>query len=117
MDDYQPSFTITNDILTYVSSILEKIGCIMVMSHLKSKSYLKKDNHIKSIYSFFKIEASPLALRQVGDVINGMIVLEEKRGIREVKNASAAYEKFAKINPYDINYLKKVPWNQDKYVV
>ena len=107
MDDYRPHFTITNDILTYVSSILEKIGRIMVMSHLKWKSYLKKNNHIKSIYSFFKIEASPLALRQVRDVINGKIVLEDKREIREVKNAYAAYKKFAKINPYNINCLKK----------
>ena len=117
MGDYKPPFTITNEILSYVSSISEKIGCITATGNLESKPHLRKNNRIKSIHSSLKIEANSLSLGQVRDVINGKAVLGEQKEIQEVKNAYAAYEKFTEINPYSIKDLKKFHGIMTKYVV
>lgn len=117
MGDYKPPFTITNEILSYVSSISEKIGRITATSNLEAKPHLRKNNRIKSIHASLKIEANSLSLGQVRDVINGKIVLGERKEIQEVKNAYAAYEKFGEINPYSIRDLKKFHGIMTKYVV
>ena len=75
MGVYKPPFTITNEILSYVSSISEKIGRISATSNLESKPHLRRNNRIKSIHSSLKIEANSLSLGQVRDVINGKTVL------------------------------------------
>ena len=117
MGGYKPPFTITNEILSYVSSISEKIGRITATSHLESKPHLRRNNRIKSIHSSLKIEANSLSLGQVRDVINGKTVLGEQKEIQEVKNAYAAYEKVSEINPYSIRDLKKFHGIMTKYIV
>lgn len=117
MGDYKPPFMITNEILSYVSSISEKIGRITATSNLESKPHLRKNNRIKSIHSSLKIEANSLSLGQVRDVINGKMVLGEQKEIQEVKNAYAAYEGVSEINPYSIKDLKKYHGIMTKYVV
>ena len=117
MGDYKPPFTITNQILTYISSISEKIGRITATSNLEAKPHLRKNNRIKSIHSSLKIEANSLSLGQVRDVINGKTVLGEQKEIQEVKNAYAAYEKISEIDPYSITDLKKLHSIMTKYVV
>ena len=49
--EYKPPFTITNKILSYVSSVSEKIGRITAISSLETKPHLRKNNRIKSIDS------------------------------------------------------------------
>ena len=44
MKDYAPPFTITNEILSYVSSISEKVGRITATSNLEAKPHLRKNN-------------------------------------------------------------------------
>lgn len=117
MGEYKPPFTITNEILSYVSSISEKIGRLTATSGLEAKPHLRKNNRIKSIHSSLKIEANSLSLGQVRDVINGKLVLGEQKEIQEVKNAYAAYEKFSELDPYSINDLKKFHGIMTKYVV
>ena len=117
MGDYKPPFTITNEILAYVSSISEKIGRITATSNLGSKPHLRKNNKIRSIHSSLKIEANSLSLGQVRDVINGKTVLGEQKEIQEVKNAYAAYEKVCEIDPYSIANLKRFHGIMTKYVV
>lgn len=117
MEKYKPPFTITNEILAYVSSISEKIGRITATSNLESKPHLRKNNKIKSIHSSLKIEANSLSLGQVRDVINGKTVLGEQKEIQEVKNAYAAYEKVSEINPYSIKNLRQFHGIMTKYVV
>ena len=117
MGDYKPPFTITNEILSYVSSISEKIGRITATGNLESGPHLRKNNRIKSIHSSLKIEANSLSLGQVRDVINGKAVLGEQKEIQEVKNAYTAYEKFAEMNPFSIKDLKKFHGIMTKYVV
>ncbi len=48
MEGYKPPFTITNGILSYVSSISEKIGRIIATSRLESQPHLRRNNRIKS---------------------------------------------------------------------
>ena len=114
---YQPLYTITNQILAYVSSISEKIGNISATHNLESKTHLRRNNRIRSIHSSLKIEANSLSLGQVRDVINGKIVLGKQKEIQEVKNAFDAYERIKEIDPYDIEELKKYHGIMTKYVV
>ena len=114
---YQPLYTITNQILAYVSSISEKIGNISATHNLESKTHLRRNNRIRSIHSSLKIEANSLSLGQVRDVINGKIVLGKQKEIQEVKNAFDAYERIKEIDPYDIEELKKFHGIMTKYIV
>ncbi len=117
MDRYIPPFTITNKMLSYVSSISEKIGEINFMRGLETKPHLRRNNKIKSIYASLKIEANSLTLGQVRDVINNHVVFGEQREIQEVKNAYAAYEKMPEINPYSVKHLKDYHAIMTKYIV
>ena len=116
MEKYQPPYTITNQMLSYVASISEKIVRITLISNMEKKPHLRKNNRIKSIHSSLRIEANSLTLNQVRDVINGKIVLGEQREIQEVKNAYCAYGKIAEINPYSIRDLKKYHGIMTKYL-
>ena len=115
--DYKPPFTITNAILKYVASISEKLGKLNAIKGLENKPHLRKNNRIKSIHASLKIEANSLSLGQVRDVINGKAVLGEQKEIQEVKNAYAAYEKLAEIDPYSIKDLKSYHGIMTKYLV
>ena len=117
MKDYKPPFTITNEILTYVSSISEKVGRITATSNMEARPHLRKNNRIKSIHSSLRIEANSLSLGQVRDVINGKTVLGEQKEIQEVKNAYAAYEKLAEIDPFNIQDLKTLHGIMTKYLI
>lgn len=117
MENYTPTFEITNKMLTYVSSISEKIGNINFQNNLQSKPHLRKNNKIRSIHSSLRIEANSLSLSQVRDVIDGHSVLGEKKEIQEVKNAYEAYEKVTSINPYSINELNAMHGVMTKYLV
>ena len=107
MGDYNPPFTITNSMLSYVAAISEKIGRITIISDMETKPHLRKNNRIRSIHSSLKIEANSLSVEQVRDVINGKLVLGELKEIQEVKNAYDAYERISEINPYSIADLKR----------
>ena len=117
MGEYKPPFTITNKVLSYVSSIYEKIGRITANSSLEAKPHLRRNSRIKSIHSSLKIEANSLSLGQVRDVINGKTVLGQQKEIQEVKNAYDAYEHLSEIDPYDIRYLKQFHGIMTKYLV
>ena len=117
MGDYKSPFLITNEALSLVASISEKIGRITATSNLDVKPRLRKNNRIKSIHASLKIEANSLSLGQVRDVINGKTVVGERKEIQEVKNAYAVYEQFSEINPYSMEDLKRFHGIMTKYVV
>ena len=117
MGEYKPPFTITNQMLSYVSSISDKIGRITATSNLEAKPHLRRNNRIKSIHASLKIEANSLTMGQVRDVINGKIVLGAQKEIQEVKNAYAAYERLSGMDPYDMRQLKQLHGIMTKYLV
>lgn len=108
MDKYITSFEISNEMLKKVSDIMEKIGKLDSFTNLDKTLYLRKQTKINSVHSSVAIENNPLSLEQVKDVINGKLVIGEKKDIQEVKNAYKAYEMLKDINPYSIDDLKKV---------
>lgn len=117
MSDYQPPFTVTNKILSLVSSVSEKIGHIDAISRADSRPHLRRNNQIRSIHSSLKIEANSLSLGQVRDIIDGKIVPGEQKEIQEVKNAYAAYERLLEIDPYSIGQLKEFHGIMTKYLI
>ena len=117
MEKYVPPFTITNQMISLVASISEKIGKISITSNLENKPHLRKNNRIKSIHSSLRIEANSLTIGQVRDVINGRLVLGEQKEVQEVKNAYASYEKLSGINPFDIKELMELHGIMTKYLV
>ena len=108
MKKYIPPFTITNQMLDYISSIMEKIGEFNNYSNFNKQPILRKNNRIKSIQSSLAIEANSLSFKQVQDVIAGKKVLGLPKEIQEVKNAYNAYEMIDKVNPYSVDDLKKI---------
>lgn len=107
MSEYKPPFSITNKMLDYISSIMEKVGKLGNYNSLNKMPILRRNNKIKSVHSSLAIEANALTLNQVKDVIAGKIVLGPQKEIQEVKNAYKAYEMIREFNPYSIVDLKK----------
>lgn len=96
-----PPYNITDKMLTYVSNIMKKIGELDYIT-LNKKPELRKQNRINSIHSSLAIENNQLSMNQVKDVIDGKVVLGDRKDIQEVKNAYNAYNELNNINPYDI---------------
>lgn len=108
MENYVPPYTITNAMLEYVSSIMEKIGKLDNYTNYEKMPNLRRNNRIKSIHSSLAIEANSLSLDQVKAVISGKSVIGPEKEIQEVLNAYKAYEMINDLNPYSIKDLKKV---------
>lgn len=108
MDKYLPPYQITDKMLEYISEIMEKVGEISSYINLNKMPELRKQNRINSIHSSLAIENNQLSLFQVEDIINGHIVIGDRKDIQEVKNAYEAYNKIAEINPYSLEDLKKI---------
>ena len=106
MDNYVPPYTITNTMLEYVSSIMEKIGKLDNYTNFEKMPNLRRNNRIKSIHSSLAIEANSLSLDQVKAVISGKSVIGPEKEIQEVLNAYKAYEMINDLNPYSIKDLK-----------
>lgn len=107
MDNYPP-YSITDKMLNYVSSIMEKIGEANYFESLNRYPELRRKSRIRSIHSSLAIENNQLSLFQVEDVINGKMVIGEQKDIQEVKNAYKAYEELYNVNPYSVDDLKKL---------
>lgn len=107
MSKYIPPFSISNEMLNLVASIMEKIGQMNNYAYLDKMPILRRNNRIKSIHSSLAIEDNSLSLGQIKDIINGKLVLGPRKEIREVQNAYKAYEKIGNYNPYNISDLKK----------
>ena len=108
MDRYEPPFAITNQMLTYVSDISEKLGRIAVYRSLETKPQLRRNNRIKSVHSSLKIESSSLSEGMVRAVLNNQTVIGPEKEIREVKNAFAAYDRIGTVDPYSLKDLKEL---------
>ena len=108
MEENYPPYTITDKMLNYATSIMEKIGEANYFEKLNRFPELRRKTRIRSIHSSLAIENNQLSLFQVEDVINGKMVIGEQKDIQEVKNAYKAYEEIDNINPYSVDDLKKI---------
>lgn len=108
MDKHLPSYSITEKMLRLVSEISEKVGKISGHNERISEVHLRRNNRIRSIHASLKIEANSLSLSDVRDVLNGHLVMGNRKEIQEVKNAYAAYDMIPEIDPFSIDDLKKL---------
>ena len=108
MDKYTPPYEITEEMLEFVSEIMENLGKLSSVNDLEKLPRLRRANRIKAIHSSLAIENNTLSVEQVTAVINGKRVLAPQKDIEEVKNAFNAYEKLSEVNPYSIKDLLKI---------
>ena len=107
MENNNPPYSITNNMINLVSEIMLKIGEANCFEELNKFSELRRKTRIRSIYSSLAIENNGLSLNQVEDVINGKIVIGDMKDIQEVKNALNAYNELDNLDPYSLDDLKK----------
>ena len=108
MEHYQPPFSITNQMLSCVSEISEKLGMIAAYRSLDTKPQLRRNNLIRSVHSSLKIESSSLSEGTVRAVLNNQTVIGPEKEIQEVKNAFAAYDRIGTVDPYSLKALKEL---------
>lgn len=108
LNNYNPPFEITNNMLELVASIMKKIGKLENYKDLNKMPILRRNNRIHSIHSSLAIEANSLTFNQVKDIIDGKLVIGAQKEIREVKNAYKAYKLMNELDPYSINDLKEI---------
>ena len=105
MENYQPPFTMTEEITNLIVEIGEYVGSISILNSMQKNPVLRRENRIKTIHSSLAIEHNSLSLEQVTDVIDGKHVWGSPQEIREVQNAYQAYEKLSDLDPYNIKNL------------
>ncbi|MDR1653863.1 MAG: Fic family protein [Prevotellaceae bacterium] len=88
-----------------IYALLERVKISEEQS--KDVLHLRRNNRILSIGSTTAIEGNRLTVQQVFDVINGKTVFAPLHDIKEVKNAFAAYEQIADLNPYNVDDFLK----------
>ena len=92
MAGYQPSFTITTEILNRVVEVGELLGHWAARAGHASP-LLRKENRIRTIQASLAIEHNSLSTEQVTALMEGKRVLAPAKDIQEVRNAIQAYEK------------------------
>ena len=107
MEKDYPPYSLTNNMLNFVSEIMVRVGELSYVLEKNNFKELRRKTRIKSIYSSLAIENNKLSLNQVEDVINGKVVVGDKKDIQEVKNALNAYNEIDNFNPYLLEDLKK----------
>lgn len=104
---YTPPFTITDEIMTLVADIAERVGHLTATVDQMPAPHLRKENRIRTIQSSLAIESNSLSLDQVTAILEGKRVLGAPNEIKEVKNAIDAYELLLELNPYKPEELLK----------
>lgn len=105
MKEYEPPYTISDEILNLVGEISELVGKLHLTERYDQKPYLRKENRIKTIYSSLKIENNSLAFSDVTALIDGKRVVGPSRDIKEVENAIKTYEKVVDFDPFSLDSL------------
>lgn len=103
----KPPYKITNEIITLVASISERIGEVNAVHLNKPPTELIKRNRIKTIHSSLEIEGNTLSVEQITDIIENKLVVGPEKDIIEVKNAIAVYNQLSKFDSYSFNSFCK----------
>ena len=105
--DYQPNFTVSAAAISMVAEISALIERYIITQEAAESLKLRRANKIKTIQSSLAIEGNTLSVKQVTDILDGKRVIAPLREIQEVKNAIAAYDLFAELDPYSTKDLLK----------
>ena len=102
---YEPPFTMSDAIVDLVSRASYELGRASVMAQGERSIHLRRQNRIRTVHSSLAIEHNTLTLGQVTAILDGKRVLGDPREIREVKNAFAAYDLLARVDPMSVDDL------------
>ena len=105
--DYQPDFTVSAAAISMVAEISALIERYTIIREAAESLKLRRANKIKTIQSSLAIEGNSLSVKQVTDILDGKRIVAPLREIQEVKNAIAAYDLFAELDPYSTKDLLK----------
>lgn len=99
MQCYEPPYTLTPTLVQQVADIMELVTRWSVADEATLAPHLRRSNRIRTIHASLAIEHNSLSLEQVTAVLEGKTVIGLPREIQEVRNAFAAYEQLAALNP------------------
>jgi len=99
MNDYQPPFTLTSEIVSRVAEIGELVGRLAVQLDRDSQLRLRRINRIRSVAGSLAIEGNTLGEERITAILDGRRVIAPPREIQEARNALAAYEQMGGWNP------------------
>jgi Fic family protein len=102
-----PPYTITDNILSLVVDISEKIGEINSAHLQKPSPELRKKNRVRTIQSSLQIEGNSLSENQVTALLENKRVLGPEKDITEVQNAIRAYDAFGTFKAADLRSFCK----------
>ena len=105
MNNYQPPYTITPEILNRVAAISEAIGRLTVLTDQAKALRLRRMNRIRTIRGSLAIEGNTLSEAQITALLDGKRVIAPPREVQEVRNALAAYDHFNTWQPKKENDL------------
>ncbi len=88
----KPPYEITPEILKLITTISEKIGEVNANFLNKPSPKLRKQNKIKTIHSFLKIEGNSLTEEQITALLEDKRVIGPQKDVMEVLNAIEVYE-------------------------
>ncbi len=103
----KPPYSITENILSVVAQISEKIGEINAYYLHKPTTELRKKNRIKTIQASLEIEGNTLTEEQITALLDNKRVLAPQKDILEVQNAIKVYELLQELNPHKLGDLCK----------
>ena len=93
--NYQPPYTITPALVNLIADISEALGRLTVFSDTAKMLRLRRINRIRTIRGSLAIEGNSLSEAQITAILEGKRVIAPPREIQEVRNAIAAYDRFA----------------------
>lgn len=96
---YAPPYTITAELLNRALAISEAIGRLTLLTGQSRALRLRRINRIRTIRGSLAIEGNSLSEAQITAILEGKRVIAPPREVQEVKNALAAYDRFATWRP------------------
>lgn len=102
---YTPPFTISAYAINLIAEISAQIERYAIRLEGSDVLKLRKANRVKTIHSSLAIEGNALSEDEVGDIIEGKIVVAPLRQIQEVKNAIRTYELYEYLDSFDVKSL------------
>jgi Fic family protein len=97
--DCNPPFKITPAIISRIAEISEIVGRLSAFEEIAKNIRLRRIDRIRTIHGSLAIEGNTLSIEQITAILEGKRVIASPREIQEVRNAIAAYDRFAQWDP------------------
>jgi Fic family protein len=102
---YRPPFTLTGTLLSTCTEIARLVGRIEGLPSSTPQVHLRRRNRIRTVQATLAIEGAGLDEPQVTALLEGKRVVGGRSELREVKNAIAAYDRVAHLDPSSLKDL------------